>query len=68
MKVIVIILLACDHVTFVNNFRSLIKNHPDFPQNIQTFIEGLSEAINNDDNTEMKLLSGCTINIPNGWK
>ncbi|XP_055384821.1 Fanconi anemia group D2 protein homolog [Condylostylus longicornis] len=55
-------ILTCDPLSYVNNLASLLKKHHEFPDNIQTFLDGYKEYLNNQFR-QLKLLTGCVINI-----
>ncbi|XP_055851494.1 Fanconi anemia group D2 protein homolog [Episyrphus balteatus] len=55
--------ISCDHVAFVCKFREIFVQCQNYPSNVETFKTGLKNALN-DKNLAMKLLSGCTINLP----
>lgn len=58
-------ILKCDHLEFVNSLRKQLKAHPKYPENINTFLNGLIDAMRNS--TQMiKLLSGCIVSDEKG--
>lgn len=52
--------INCDHMKFVNNLRKELKSHAKYPENVQSFLSGLSDAIKIPAQLE-KLLSGCIV-------
>lgn len=52
--------ITCDHMKFVNNLRSELKSHARYPENVQSFLNGLSDAMRNQIQMT-KLLSGCIV-------
>ncbi|XP_055905389.1 Fanconi anemia group D2 protein [Eupeodes corollae] len=55
--------ISCDHVSFVCKFREIFVKCQNYPSNVETFKTGLRNALN-DKKMALKLLSGCTINMP----
>ncbi|XP_037944134.1 uncharacterized protein LOC119676939 [Teleopsis dalmanni] len=56
--------LSCDHVAFVSKFREILMKSQNYPDNIEMFKTGLSDALATKPKLTQKLLSGCTINMP----
>lgn len=52
--------INCDHMKFVNNLRKELKSHAKYPENVQSFLSGLSDAMKITKQLE-KLLSGCIV-------
>lgn len=61
--------ITCDHMKFVNNLRKELKSHAKYPENVQSFLSGLSDAMRVPAHLT-KLLSGCIVSkfvYPNGF-
>lgn len=52
--------LNCDHLKFVVRLRRELTSHPKYPENIQTFLSGLTESMKNPTQFN-KVLSGCIV-------
>lgn len=52
--------ITCDHMKFVNNLRKELKSHAKYPENVQSFLSGLSDAMKVQTQLT-KLLSGCIV-------
>lgn len=52
--------LNCDHLKFVVRLRRELTSHPKYPENIQTFLSGLTESMKNTTQFN-KVLSGCIV-------
>lgn len=52
--------INCDHMKFVNNLRKELKTHAKYPENVQSFLSGLSDSMKIPAQLE-KLLSGCIV-------
>lgn len=53
--------LNCDHLKFVYRLRRELTSHPKYPENVQTFLSGLTDTMKN--RTQLtKVLSGCMVN------
>lgn len=52
--------LNCDHLKFVLRLRRELTTHPKYPENVQTFLSGLTDTMKN--HTQLtKTLSGCMV-------
>ncbi|XP_039954173.1 Fanconi anemia group D2 protein [Bactrocera neohumeralis] len=56
--------LSCDHITFVNKFREVFMKCANYMENVDMFKTGLSDALSPKCKYSLKLLSGCTIKVP----
>lgn len=52
--------LNCDHLKFVIRLRKELTSHPKYPENVQTFLSGLIDAMKNQTQL-IKILSGCMV-------
>ncbi|XP_014088001.2 Fanconi anemia group D2 protein homolog [Bactrocera oleae] len=57
-------ILSCDHITFVNKFREVFMKCANYMENVDMFKTGLNDALSPKCKYSLKLLSGCTINVP----
>ncbi|ALC46708.1 Fancd2 [Drosophila busckii] len=55
--------LCCDHIAIVSKLRDILVRSPKYPENIETFKNGLNNALAPKSKIAHKLLSGCTIDI-----
>ncbi|XP_019844495.2 Fanconi anemia group D2 protein isoform X2 [Bactrocera dorsalis] len=56
--------LSCDHITFVNKFREVFMKCANYMENVDMFKTGLNDALSPKCKYSLKLLSGCTIKVP----
>ncbi|XP_054081207.1 Fanconi anemia group D2 protein homolog isoform X3 [Zeugodacus cucurbitae] len=56
--------LSCDHISFVNKFREVFMKCSNYTENVDMFKTGLNDALSPKCKYSLKLLSGCTINVP----
>lgn len=52
--------ITCDHMKFVSNLRKELKSHAKYPENVQSFLSGLADALRVPAQLT-KLLSGCIV-------
>lgn len=52
--------LNCDHLKFVFRLRRELTSHPKYPENVQTFLSGLTDTMKNRTQFT-KVLSGCLV-------
>lgn len=57
--------ITCDHMKFVNNLRQELKSHAKYPENVQSFLSGLADAMKVQVQLT-KLLSGCIVSCAPG--
>lgn len=54
--------MNCDHLKFVIRLRKELTSHLKYPENVQTFLSGLIDAMKNQTQLT-KILSGCMVII-----
>lgn len=52
--------LSSDHITFVNKLRNMLTSSPDYPANVDKFVQGLKTFIK-DETQLIKMLSVCMV-------